>query len=486
MRKGRPMLKEQLKREKSKIGHIKTYTFMNVILDMMLILVGIIVVYILILSYIQKENKDVISALAVIGIVKWHIPYVGGILSFITTNILISFSIGLLIIVCLLFLRNFLKKRREIEELKEIEEPEEQTKESIEILKTEQLEIHTHINKVETMPFNLEKESQKNGLTIEKNIGGEMVNPLKKFDFTVTFEDGGNYSCTKSNSQKQKLLENKGTIRLKHGEAITIQGLPIGLNYTIEEANYSKEGYFASVESVSGAISNQENRLRFTNYEESQSAIGKLSVTKRVLEKGINPDKEYLFAISFSDGNPYDYSINGSAGGTVGGSKIVLIKAEETAEFAELPEGITYAVSEIDYESEYCSANAPNIRGKIVGNNKIQIAVINKNLDISILEEETLEEETLEEIELQEEIEISVVQEIKDNPAIEEAEKQITYKTMQNSTTTTNNKVEKKKMQTTKKVTLEKFVENTEFRKRVLIAGACILIVVTVFHRNKK
>ena len=62
-----------------------------------------------------------------------------------------------------------------------------------------------------------------------------------------------------------------------------------------------------------------------------------------------DPDKVFTFAVEFSDGKGYPYSINGGEPVATTGPVITLqLKGGETATFEGIPEGVTYTVKETD------------------------------------------------------------------------------------------------------------------------------------------
>ncbi|MBZ4665145.1 DUF5979 domain-containing protein [Mahella sp.] len=89
-------------------------------------------------------------------------------------------------------------------------------------------------------------------LTISKTVTGQGADLAKKFKFTVTFTDAPDaYPYTGSSAGT---LRSGGSILLADGESITITGLPEGAQYTVTEADYTKEGYTSSSTGASGII----------------------------------------------------------------------------------------------------------------------------------------------------------------------------------------------------------------------------------------
>lgn len=122
-------------------------------------------------------------------------------------------------------------------------------------------------------------------LTISKTVTGAMGDRDKLFDFeiTVTQEDKP-VTGTFPTSVGTITLPNNGTFRLKHGESITIYGLPVGASYTISEPDAGKDGYTTKVTvdnrapttgyKTTGTVENQVTMIAFENHRETTTPTG--------------------------------------------------------------------------------------------------------------------------------------------------------------------------------------------------------------------
>ena len=112
-------------------------------------------------------------------------------------------------------------------------------------------------------------------LTISKTVTGQGADFTKKFKFTVTFTDAPDaYPYT---GVSAGTLRSGGSVLLADGESITITGLPEGVQYTVAEADYTKEGYTSSSTGAAGCIyANALQTASFTN--NWNSAMDQLSV----------------------------------------------------------------------------------------------------------------------------------------------------------------------------------------------------------------
>ncbi len=89
-------------------------------------------------------------------------------------------------------------------------------------------------------------------LSIKKTVSGKGSNTNKSFDFIVTFEGAsGSYPYSGS---KSGTIRSGGKISLKHGESITITGLPANAGYKVTEADYTKDHYTVRATGAEGKI----------------------------------------------------------------------------------------------------------------------------------------------------------------------------------------------------------------------------------------
>ncbi|WP_339322753.1 isopeptide-forming domain-containing fimbrial protein [Paenibacillus sp. FSL W8-0194] len=117
------------------------------------------------------------------------------------------------------------------------------------------------------------------GLLVGNAVAGNGGDKEKEFAFTLTFEgdgEGDEYSYTKSDKTTGK-IKSGDTILLKHGEAITVEGLPPDIAYTVTEANYTADGYTTNPEdrTHTGVIVAREiAEAKFVNTRELPGGTG--------------------------------------------------------------------------------------------------------------------------------------------------------------------------------------------------------------------
>ena len=107
-------------------------------------------------------------------------------------------------------------------------------------------------------------------LTVKKNVTGNLADKEQYFNFTITFNAEGSYSYTGS---KSGTIKSGDTVQLKHGESITISGLPVGTTYEVTESG--NDGYKVYSSGDKGTIAaNATSTAAFTNSKSSVPQTG--------------------------------------------------------------------------------------------------------------------------------------------------------------------------------------------------------------------
>ena len=125
-------------------------------------------------------------------------------------------------------------------------------------------------------------------LTLSKTVSGNMGNREKPFKFAITLTNAdatgvnGTYEFTGtavSPANGKITFENgKAEVQLKHGQEITITGLPTGTNYTIEETN--SEGYTVSINDVTlGTDADKKTEEETLNTDASVNFVNTLNMS---------------------------------------------------------------------------------------------------------------------------------------------------------------------------------------------------------------
>lgn len=180
-------------------------------------------------------------------------------------------------------------------------------------------------------------------LTVSKTIRGNAADATKEFTFTVTLSD-----TTISGTYGDMTFENGvATFTLKGGESKTASGLPNGVGYTVEEADYSADGYVTTKEGDVGSIvGNETSAATFTN---TRNANGSLTISKTVAGNDADSAKEFTFTVTLSD-----TTISGTYGDVTfeNGVATFTLKGGESKVIDGLPNGTGYIVEETDYSND--------------------------------------------------------------------------------------------------------------------------------------
>lgn len=165
--------------------------------------------------------------------------------------------------------------------------------------------VHLGNNGVMVAPLSTGK------LTISKTVQAEegLTAPDKDFTFTVTLQDAqggaltGSYNYTKSDNTTGT-IGNGGTLTLKAGQSVTIEGLPNGTKYSVTENTES--GFTTAVTDDSGNITGgQTATATFTNtYSVSSTELdgaANLQVTKVLSGRAWQKDDAFTFTLNGKD-----------------------------------------------------------------------------------------------------------------------------------------------------------------------------------------
>ena len=211
-------------------------------------------------------------------------------------------------------------------------------------------------------------------MTITKEVKGDGADLTQDFAFSlmINAKDGyhrTSYAYEKSNGEKGNLsysvANNKMlNFTLKHGETITIQGLPTA-EYTLTELNVPLGYYdsYAPAQKYKLTVDDEVNVTVTNTYDPANLEITK---TVGVAEAGNIPEvEEFEFTITVPDGvtGTFSYTLiteddDGEAVTTEetvevdeDGHMVIELKRNQTARFENLPLG-KYTIEEKDYSAE--------------------------------------------------------------------------------------------------------------------------------------
>ncbi|WP_270172346.1 DUF7601 domain-containing protein [Paenibacillus sp. SYP-B4298] len=194
-------------------------------------------------------------------------------------------------------------------------------------------------------------------LTISNKVEGNGADVFKGFEYTVTFTGTGNdreYAYKKSDGTSGT-LKSGDKFTLKHGEAVTLPALPEGLVYAVTQAEYTIiDGYTTTPETreYSGSIEYKgDHKADFIN----ERMVAKLTISNKVMGNGGNKTRDFEYTVSFEDtGKDGSYTYEKSDGntGTIQSGDSFQLKDGETLDILNLPEHLSYKVTQKDYTAD--------------------------------------------------------------------------------------------------------------------------------------
>jgi archaellum component FlaF (FlaF/FlaG flagellin family) len=217
---------------------------------------------------------------------------------------------------------------------------------------------------------------------------GKSAEPKRQFRFTVVLEHAtlpvnnpyGNLVFTQAEAAEG--YKASAEFLLEDAQTIEITGLPEGTRYTVVEDDYTKAGYITRVgtlttDTAAGDISAEEtDEVFFTNTRD----IGKLKITKAVVANGSeSPNALDRFSVTVVLTAPANVDLVGSytlgdtaeeisVAATEGGatwSNTFELEADGFVQFAGLPAGTRYGISEADYSGYGYAASYSNETGTV-------------------------------------------------------------------------------------------------------------------------
>ena len=218
------------------------------------------------------------------------------------------------------------------------------------------------------------------GLSVSKTVASNVAgDDSKDFTFTLTLANddvnvNGDYTATLSDgtSRTVTIANGTGTLKLKHGQTITIGGIPNGTAYTVTEADYKQEGFITEPASASGTIATGTTATAsFTNTHE----VGGLTVKKTLDGNAADENKDFSFTVTLAHdtlplNNNYGVQFTAVAlgEGETGykATATFTLKGGETKVLTGIPADTEYTVSEQDYTAEgYVTTTPTNATGAI-------------------------------------------------------------------------------------------------------------------------
>ena len=218
-------------------------------------------------------------------------------------------------------------------------------------------------------------------LHIGKVVSGDGVadgDYAKNFTFSVSLKNADGSALEGSyyyyGEQRAGYIADGGTLSLRHDEALSVLGLPVGTKWEVSEIREDGWNVKPSSGTVSGGIeADATANALFTNYK-GKLNLGDLSVSKTVKGNASDKNKDFNFTVTLSD-----RSIAGTYGDMEfkDGVASFTLSDGESKTATNLPSGISYTVEEDDYSNEGYSTSKTGDSGKISEGDTVRASFIN-------------------------------------------------------------------------------------------------------------
>lgn len=223
-------------------------------------------------------------------------------------------------------------------------------------------------------------------LAVQKTVDGNAGDTNKDWRFTIELKNtgmplSGTFGYTGTNapgipSPEGGMLtldrDGKTAIHLKHGQTITIYGIPAGVSYTVTEVEGNADGYVTTLQNAEGLIpDNGTATAAFTN---TKNVFGGLTVTKTVEGDAADTGKDWHFTVTL-DGT----GISGLYGGMFFANGVAAFTLRHGGEIAAtgLPAGISYTVTESEANQDGYLTTVTGDRGQIPAEGTARAAFTN-------------------------------------------------------------------------------------------------------------
>ncbi len=200
-------------------------------------------------------------------------------------------------------------------------------------------------------------------LKISKTVVGDTIDLNKEFTFTVTLGDSQETYVYIGEGIENGSIKNGDKITLKHNQSITIVGIPMDMNYSVIEEDYTYDGYSVNQLIMSGVIVAGETQLaEFINTFD----LGNLTLKKVVSGNASNTLKIFNFTITLNGTtDTYRYIGDGVEDGFITSGDTISLAHNQSITIVGLPTGTDYSIVEDDYTREGYVLVSTNATGVI-------------------------------------------------------------------------------------------------------------------------
>ena len=204
-------------------------------------------------------------------------------------------------------------------------------------------------------------------MKIVKQVSGDTAYPSYEAatDYTVnvSFDTAGTYEVVKVDGTKESKVfaaDVAEVYTIQAGKSIEISNIPVGVAYTVTEADLSATqiaaGYTkGTVTNGEGTITTAGSLVEIIVGNTYTAPKGKLTVTKSVTltgsDNGYDADKTYKVGVKFDKAGTYDVTVDGSTKAVAFAAEEVKtyeLKSDASVVIDQVPVGVKYTVTEGD------------------------------------------------------------------------------------------------------------------------------------------
>lgn len=201
-------------------------------------------------------------------------------------------------------------------------------------------------------------------LLIKNKVEGNAGDLNKEFEYTITFGgpgEVGTYAYAKSDGSSGT-ISSGDKIKLKHGQSITIKDILKDTTYTVAETDYTSEDYTtqpASLMRTGTIIEKQTAEAPFVN---ARYLPGSLLISNTVAGSGGDKSKEFMYTITFSDGNSYPYEKTGGNTGSIASGSTFALGHGEAIVIKDIPKDVSYTIIQNNYKADAYSTDPADLK----------------------------------------------------------------------------------------------------------------------------
>lgn len=105
-------------------------------------------------------------------------------------------------------------------------------------------------------------------LTVQKKVEGKLGNKTKQFEMKIRLSDKNGNPVTGTYGGVEFDSNGEAVVRLRDGEQVCIEKLPVGTSYQVTEIQANKDGYQTSYEKCEGTLSEDQTATIINRYME--------------------------------------------------------------------------------------------------------------------------------------------------------------------------------------------------------------------------